>query len=424
MNSVGGAGDAGDLRVDGPGAAGHDARSRSRPTRPRRRRRRSRSRPTRAASRSSARSTRRSTTRSSLPCTSPQTYTDLIFGEHDFAVRAMDAHGQRRPDAGRVQLGGRRPGAAGRRSTSAPDARTDSRSATFEFSADGRDLRVRVRARRRGVHAVRLAEDLQQPAARAAHLPGPRVRRPRRPAEPPITTYTLVGRRARPARDDDPASRPPNPSDSTTASFAFESDEAAATFECSLDGAAFSACPVPSDFTGLDERLAHARSSARSTRPATSTPTPASYTWTVDGRPDAAGDDDHLRARRHDDARRRRLQLRLRAGRDVRVLARRRAVRRAARRRWSTATWRSATTRSASARPTEGQRRGAGELRLDDRARHDAAGDDAALRAGGHHDRDRRDVHASPRTSSRPSSSARSTARRSAAARRPTCTRS
>ena len=25
------------------------------------------------------------------PCTSPHTYTDLIFGEHDFAVRAVDS---------------------------------------------------------------------------------------------------------------------------------------------------------------------------------------------------------------------------------------------------------------------------------------------------------------------------------------------
>jgi hypothetical protein len=39
-------------------------------------------------------------------------------------------------------------------------------------------------------------------------------------------------------------SKPPNPSDSSTASFTYESNEPGSSFECELDGTGFAACPA------------------------------------------------------------------------------------------------------------------------------------------------------------------------------------
>ena len=108
---------------------------------------------------------------------------------------------QRRPDAGRVPLAGRRRGPAGH-------DRVEPRRADRRAERHVRLLRrgpqppVRVRARRPRLHALRLAADLQRPADGRAHLPGPRLRpRGHRPAG---DHHLRVGdRRARPARDGD-----------------------------------------------------------------------------------------------------------------------------------------------------------------------------------------------------------------------------
>jgi MYXO-CTERM domain-containing protein len=66
----------------------------------------------------------------------------------------------------------------------------------------------------------------------------------------------------------------------TSATFTFASNESGATFECSLDGAAFAACSSPGTYSALTDG-AHTLQ-VRAKDPVGNLSTPASRTWTVD----------------------------------------------------------------------------------------------------------------------------------------------
>ena len=83
---------------------------------------------------------------------------------------------------------------------------------------------------------------------------------------PPETTITI---------------NPPTLSNSTSASFSFTSSEPGSTFQCKLDGAAFTSCTSPQTYTGLAGGSHTFQVRATGTAGNTD-PTPASYTWTVD----------------------------------------------------------------------------------------------------------------------------------------------
>jgi hypothetical protein len=76
-------------------------------------------------------------------------------------------------------------------------------------------------------------------------------------------------------------SAPVDPSFSSTATFGFSSNEAGATFSCSLDGGAFSSCPAPKTFTGLSDG-SHTFQVRATDLAGNTDPTPASKTWTID----------------------------------------------------------------------------------------------------------------------------------------------
>jgi ABC-type oligopeptide transport system substrate-binding subunit len=73
-------------------------------------------------------------------------------------------------------------------------------------------------------------------------------------------------------------SHPANPAKGTSATFVFSSPAAGSTFECSLDGAVFSACTSPQTYTKLAKRSHRFR--VRASAGGITDPTPASFAWT------------------------------------------------------------------------------------------------------------------------------------------------
>jgi hypothetical protein len=75
-------------------------------------------------------------------------------------------------------------------------------------------------------------------------------------------------------------SEPPDPSDSSSATFAFSDGDSTATFACSLDGAASGACSSPITYNGLGEG-SHTFA-VQAVDPAGNHSGSTSYTWTID----------------------------------------------------------------------------------------------------------------------------------------------
>jgi hypothetical protein len=75
-------------------------------------------------------------------------------------------------------------------------------------------------------------------------------------------------------------STPPDPSESSTASFAYESNETGSTFECKLDTASFASCPAGGvTYTGLEDG-GHGFQ-VRAVKGGRTDETPAEYSWDV-----------------------------------------------------------------------------------------------------------------------------------------------
>ena len=211
----------------------------------------------------------------------------------------MDADGNVDPTPAEYTLARRRPRAAGhdRLGARRPDRqpqrdlrllRRRAAACSYECALDSADLL-----------ALRLAEDLQRPAVRPAHLRGPRARPRRRLASRRSRRYEWSVVELDPPETDDRL-RPAGPEHAARpATFAFGSDEPDATFQCALDGAASSrACPVPVRVHRPGRRRAHPpgargrpvrqrRRDRRRATPGRSTPTRTPPTTTIISGPDA-----------------------------------------------------------------------------------------------------------------------------------------
>ena len=269
-------------------------------------------------------------------------YDDLADGGHTLRRAGDRPGGQHRPERPPATLDDRHDAAGDQRRLRSrrPDEQHERELRVLGRRRRGRRSSARSTARRsapaRGVHG---------PRRRRAHVRGPghRPRRQHRP-EPRRRTRGPSTRRRRRRR-----STPGRTTRRTARArrFEFSSDEPGSTFECSLDGAAFGACAAEYADLADGEHTFRVRATDRAGNTDAS---PAALR--VDGRHDAAGDDDRLRAgRARRTATTATLRVLRRRGRlDVRVLARRRAVRRLRDR--VQRPRRRSRTRSACARPT------------------------------------------------------------------------
>ncbi|MDP1825371.1 MAG: Ig-like domain-containing protein [Archangium sp.] len=210
------------------------------------------------------------------PCTTPAALTGLADGSHTFQVRARDTAGN--VDATPASFTWVVDTAAPDTSiTSAPPALDPSTSASFTFtstefggsfqcSLDG----AAFTACPSPLSLTSLAEGSHTLLVQAVDAAGN--------VDPTPSSHTWTVDSGAP--DTTIVSGPNGSVSSTTATFVVTS-EAGATFECALDGAAFTACPAMSTYPGLSEGSHTLLIRARDTT-GNLDPTPASRTWTVD----------------------------------------------------------------------------------------------------------------------------------------------
>ena len=213
------------------------------------------------------------------PCTSPEEYTELAVGAHQLEVRAIDQAGLADPSPALyawtvVEL---------TTIDSGPDSPSASPSATFTFSGsmagatfqcslDGADF-----AACSSPHSVRdLTDGEHTLAVRSSTGFG---LWDETPAE---HTWTV----ALPAGPDTTIDlAPAETTVETAARFEFSSDQADATFDCSLDGAAFADCTTPAEYAGLAGG-AHRFEVRAVNADGIEDASPAFHEWTVDLPPD------------------------------------------------------------------------------------------------------------------------------------------
>ncbi|MBS1870440.1 MAG: hypothetical protein JSS99_12340 [Actinobacteria bacterium] len=180
-------------------------------------------------------------------CTSPKSYSGLGDGAHTFRVRERTRAGQVGDAATRTwTVDTQAPPAP--QITQAPPSITNQTSATFAYTdaEAGVKWECRVDGHDWGtcpdpVTERNLRDGLRTFMVRAFDAAGNRG---------PATSYSWTIDTVAPPK---PAlvQQPPNPSPSSSATFAFTDAEAGATFECRLDSAAFAACASPRTYSGL-----------------------------------------------------------------------------------------------------------------------------------------------------------------------------
>jgi hypothetical protein len=180
-------------------------------------------------------------------CTSPKTYTGLGDGAHTFSVRERTRAGQTGDAASRSwTVDTQAPPAPAL--VQKPADPSNAKDATFAFSDGEADVTYLCQLDGAAYEACaspvtfkKLADGVHALAARARDAAGN------------LGAATTYGWRVDTVAPPKPqlTQTPPNPSASSSATFAFVDGEAGVGFECSLDGAAFAACTSPKAYSGL-----------------------------------------------------------------------------------------------------------------------------------------------------------------------------
>ena len=221
------------------------------------------------------------------PCDATTTYDNLIADEHELLVRAKD------PDGNVDQTPAEWSWAVGEvpdpvTITSGPAERTESRSATFEFTSDDPDAifecsldgaNFTICNSPKTYNGLLYAEHTFQVQEHTG--PDPII-------DPVPATYTWTV-----ADDTEPGTTisfgPAAVTGNDFANFTLSTDEPLATFECSLDGAPFESCGEAVQYSGLavGDHVFEARAvDAAGNRDGS----PARHEWTVVARPETTID--------------------------------------------------------------------------------------------------------------------------------------
>ena len=210
-------------------------------------------------------------------CTSPAGYTGLSDGEHTFEVRAIDVvdNIDQTPATHTWTIDTVAPETS---ITDAPSSPTSDTSASFSFESSESGSTFECQLDDGGFSACTSPAEysgledgnhsFEVLATDAAGNPDPT------PATHSWSIDTI-------APDTLITEAPADPTNSTDASFSFESTKLNSTFECQLDGGGFEACSSPQAFSDLVDGE-HTFEVRAFDEVGTPDPTPASHTWTVD----------------------------------------------------------------------------------------------------------------------------------------------
>ena len=206
-------------------------------------------------------------------CTSPVSYSSLAVGSHTFGVRPTDAASNVGAVAARSWTVDLAPHTT---VTGAPTNPTTATSASFSFTSDraGSTFRCKLDG---AAFSTCVSPATYSSLAAGSHAFQVQATDLAGTTEAVPATYTWV---VSALPETTITARPSSTSGSASAQFSFTSTDAAATFECKLDGSAFVLCSTPKAYSGLSVG-AHTFQ-VRSTGAGGTDATPDSYTWTVD----------------------------------------------------------------------------------------------------------------------------------------------
>ncbi len=213
-------------------------------------------------------------------CASPQSYSNLGDGSHTFEVRAIDGAAFADPTPA---------GHTWTIDTVVPDTTltgkpynpSRSNSATFTFSSGeaGATFECQLDS---GDFAACASPQSYSNLADGSHTFSVQAKDAAGNVDPSPAAYTWTIDTVVPDTTID--AYPPNPSTSSSATFAFSSTEAGATFACKLDSADYGPCTSPKSYSGLSDG-SHTFTVRAGDAAGNLDPTPASYTWTLDATP-------------------------------------------------------------------------------------------------------------------------------------------
>ena len=209
-------------------------------------------------------------------CTSPRTFTSLGAGTHTFQVRATDTAGNTDPvpAAETWTVDTTPPNTSVDSGPSNPTAATG---AAFTFSATEPGSAFECQLDGGGFSAC-TSPGSYAGLSSGGHTFQVRATDPAGNLDGSPATFSWTIDTSAPTASVD--SGPASPTASTGATFSFSANEPGSTFECKVDGGAFSSCASPASYSGLGGG-AHTFQ-VRAIDPVGNVGSPASYGWTID----------------------------------------------------------------------------------------------------------------------------------------------